>query len=601
MTEIIKVTASGDFNAKSSWNGIQKHLEHDPNLQHENDHLNTEESKRLRKFNRVVDVVDYDKWTQKHFEKYVLEHDRKNLDKGRFCFGSVKNFLRVDAHGKARTRTLDKLYMMKFSDEKTYHKIVDRITNSLIEKGTDKDEANYQALNMFADSFADYLHGFNQRNKYLVVFEGAIHLDEEGSSHVHGRVMPFVPAKNKQGQIDETLKPYWSLNKALREQYGHSDTRDNLKDYRKQEDQAMIDSVNKTLEKEMPEVAKEIHFELTRLNPDVTGLKHEVYRERAHLKDLQEQAKEIKKARSWKLDKREEKLDKREQLLQKQQEKIEQRNKELDEKTNKLVDYESSLNVRSQNLDSREKKLDHKSDDLNDYEQKLTEYKDQIKEKAQRYNGIVATSRKQFAEKNKEIEKKNKEADTRLEQTKLLNDELTTQLTAVKKLKNDLNERIKKFERKAKNVAQNWRNFAFNLCNRVYQKSCKYFSYDVDPNSNDAYDELAFYDKNIDKMPYDFDYSDWEKHQNDKQFNWLRDHKNRDSYYNKTVSNAEKTIQKRKELTRKGKDKNNDGIDDSQENFLKTIDIADIDPLLDLNNKEEQQNQAENEKNSAPE
>lgn len=588
MTEIIKVTASGDFNAKSSWNGIQKHLEHDPNLQHENDYLSTEESKKLRKFNRVVDVVDYDKWTQKHFEKYVLEHDRKNLDKGRFCFGSVKNFLRVDAHGKARTRTLDKLYMMKFSDEKTYHKIIDKITDSLVEKGTDKDEANYQALNMFADSFTDYLHGFNKRNKYLILFEGAIHLDEEGSSHTHARVLPYVPARNKKSEIDKTLKPYWSLNKALREQYGHSDTRDNLKDYRKQEDQAMIDSVNKTLEKEMPEIAKEIHFELTRLNPNTTGLKHEVYREREHLKDVQKQVEieqkklEETKKKNEELDKREEKLDKREQLLQEQQEKNEQRNKELDEKTNKLVDYESSLNVRSQNLDSRE--------------QKLTEYKDQIKEKAQRYNGIVATSRKQFAEKNKEIEKKNKEADTRLEQTKLLNDELTTQLTAVKKLKNDLNERIKKFERKAKNVAQNWRNFAFNLCNRVYQKSCKYFSYDVDPNSNDAYNELAFYDKNIDKMPYDFDYSDWEKHQNDKQFNWLRDHKNRDSYYNKTVSNAEKVIKKRKELVKKGKDKNNDGIDDSQENFLKTIDIADIDPLLDLNNKNEER-QDENQKN----
>ncbi len=46
MTQIL-TTASGNFDNKKSWNGIKKHLEHDPNITHKNKFLNTDESKQL--------------------------------------------------------------------------------------------------------------------------------------------------------------------------------------------------------------------------------------------------------------------------------------------------------------------------------------------------------------------------------------------------------------------------------------------------------------------------------------------------------------------------------------------------------------------------
>lgn len=346
----IKVTANGNFDTKDTWQGIQKHLEHDPEQKHENEFLNSEESKNLRKFNRVVDLVNFDEWTKEKFEPYVVNHDLKNLKKGRFVFGSVKNFLRVDGHGNVRARTLDKLYSMKFSDEETYKKISEKITDSLVKSGIGRDEAKAKTLVMFSDALVDYAKGFNDRNENLKMFKAVIHMDEEGAPHFHSRVMPFVQAKTENG------KPSWSLNKALKTTYKCSDTRENLKKFREQEDQAMIDSVNKTLQLEMPEIAKEMRFELTRRNASVTGLKHEVYREKKHLEDVQEQTKQA------------------EERQKHAQAKFDELDAKIQEKTAKLADYDE----RDRKLDEREQALDDRQEDLNFFSKRLDKRDEEI-------------------------------------------------------------------------------------------------------------------------------------------------------------------------------------------------------------------------------
>ena len=535
-------TSNGSFETSKKWDGIQKHLEHDENVNHENKYLNTEESKRLRKYNEIVELVNFDDWTEKHFKDYVFEHDKKNLEKSRFCFGSVKNFLKVDTSGKTRKKSLDKLYLMKFSNEEDYQELFKKVKQSFKdEKHLDDEQADEQANLLFRAGLENYASSFNQRNTNMIVFKYAVHMDEEGAPHLHMRTMPYVPAKTPTG------KPKWSINSALRKQYGLTDTRKNMKKFREQEDTSMIDSVNKEIEKQLPELSKNLHLKLTR-KESTESVTHEVYRERKHLEDVQKQV----------------------EIEQKKLEETKKKNEELDK--------------REKSLDERENSLNQRENDLTVNEEKFTRKNNSLQEHIQRYNSIVATSKQQFKDKNEEINKKNETVDNKI-------NELNQQINEVKSLKQRLQERFDKFEKKTKKVVSNWRKFAIDLSSHIYNKTLKYFSFTDDMKHNDARTELEYYADHIDEIPSDFDEENWYKHRNDKQFSWATSYND-----DEIIERAEKTVEEHKKQEKSKKDLNNDGIDDSQEDYLKTIDATDFDPLLQINNQEEQ-NQDDNSKN----
>lgn len=77
------------------------------------------------------------------------------------------------------------------------------------------------------------------------------------------------------------------------------------------------------------------------------------------------------------------------------------------------------------------------------------------------------------------------------------------------------------------------------------------------------------------------------------QFSWLVSHEDKLSVKDRKILQAQNTVEKAKKLQKKGRDENNDGIDDTQEASLPTIDIASVDPMLAYNNQKE----AEKEKN----
>ena len=535
-------TSNGSFETNKKWSGIQKHLEHDENVKHKNKYLETEESKRLRKYNKTVKLVDFDDWTEKHFKDYVFEHDKKNLDKSRFVFGSVKNFLRVDTSGKTRKKSLDKLYLMKFSNEEDYQKLFKKVKQSFKdEKHLDDEKSEEKAILLFRTSLENYARGFNKRNSNIVAFQGTIHMDEEGAPHIHLRTMPYVPPKKP------TEKPKWSINQSLRVQFKQTDTRKNMKKFREQEDTSMIDCVNEEIEKQLPELSKNLHLKLIR-KESTESVSHEIYLEREHLKDVQRQV----------------------EIEQKKLEETKKKNEELDK--------------REKSLDERENSLNQRENDLTVNEERFTRKNNSLQEHIQRYNSIVATSKQQFKDKNEEINKKNETVDNKI-------NELNQQINEVKSLKQRLQERFDKFEKKTKKVVSNWRKFAIDLSSHVYNKTLKYFSFTDDMKHNDARTELEYYADHIDEIPSTFDEENWYKHRNDKQFSWATSYND-----DEIIERAEKIVEEHKKQEKSKKDLNNDGIDDSQEDYLKTIDATDFDPLLQINNQEEQ-NQDDNSKN----
>lgn len=325
MSQIL-TTASGNFDNKKSWNGIQKHLKHDPNVKHKNEFLNTDESKQLRKYNKHVILMDYDKFCEDNFSQYVKDHDAHMIDKRR-KFKNVKRFLKVDGQGKTRTLQPAQLYTEKFSSEKEYQHFFKLLFNTVKKQnpGYSDKKAKDMAYRIVNAGLIIYANGFNKRNPNLKMFEYYTHLDEKGAPHLHSRVMPFVKPNGttKKGRIK---KPSWSLNRALETQFNNlGKNKENLRKFRKQEDQAMIDSMNYALEKTCH--LKPIFKLIRKTDKDQslkTGLNHEVY-----------------KAKQQKMDELNSKIQAKQTKLLKITDTLNVKNKKLVNTTKKLKDVEA--------------------------------------------------------------------------------------------------------------------------------------------------------------------------------------------------------------------------------------------------------------------
>lgn len=279
----IKVTASGNFDNKKAWSGMKKHMEHDEKINHSNKFLNTEESKKLKQYNQHKILINYEEFVNAAFGSYVKEHD-KNLKDKRRAYKSVDRFLNVDSTGKERNLKPVQAYMEKFTDKETYEGILSILEEQLRrchypghKELLTPAQAHHEALKAIATGLSNYADGFNKRNPNLMMFEYYSHLDEEGAPHIHARVMPFS-VSNKKNKSGKPKKPSWSLNAALRAQYGGTSNgnKDRLAKFREQEDTALINSMNESFEYLLGKNALKL-YRKTKVEHVTTGLSHEEY------------------------------------------------------------------------------------------------------------------------------------------------------------------------------------------------------------------------------------------------------------------------------------------------------------------------------------
>ena len=211
-----------------------------------------------------------------------------------------------------------------------------------------------------------YTKGFNKRNPNLIMIEGVTHMDEKGSPHVHARVLPYVPSKIKNG------KPKWSVNNALRQQFGHHDTRENMKDFRDKEDREILQAINKQIQIELPEIAKDYQFDLVRLHPAVKGLEHDEYKAIKQREDIkknnQRLAEQQNKLNSLKKQIKDATADLKDQQdnIKEIEQKQAERAKKLDKRENKLNDRELELDTRTNKLAKREKQVSQQEQQVNE-------------------------------------------------------------------------------------------------------------------------------------------------------------------------------------------------------------------------------------------
>lgn len=400
-------------------------MEHDPKLNHSNQFLNGTESQALKKYNRHQVLINYDTWTEKKFGSFVKEHDQKMKDKKR-QFGSVDRFLKVDGSGKKRTLQPALTYIEKLSNEEDWKqfkltlekKLQSYRWNSGPKKGQylTPSEAKDMALKTISKGFETYANGFNKRNPNLHMFEYYVHMDEEGAPHLHSQVMPFTDmGRTKKGNLK---KPSWSLNTALGQQYGTPrKNRENLSKFRQQEDQALIDSMNQTLEKTLG--IKEA-FQLVRKTDSdktlQTGVDHEVYKARAKAIEQQEKQKNTNNRELAKQTTKLKKLKSEQKGIETKQAKI---TNNLQLVAHQLMSKQKNLTVRETNLNSKETKLNARETALNTRERDLNTFEWNSQQAL--IQRETALKKREETQRKKEEEQKKKDQELAKRETELKN------------------------------------------------------------------------------------------------------------------------------------------------------------------------------------
>ena len=388
-------------------------MEHDPKINHSNSYLNGAESRSLRKYNQHHILINYGAWTEKKFGSFVKEHDARMKDKKR-QFGSVDRFLKVDGSGKKRTLQPALTYIEKLSNEEDWKhfkstlekKLQSYRWNSGPKKGQHltSSEAQEMALTTISKGFEAYADGFNKRNPNLHMFEYYIHMDEEGSPHLHSQVMPFTDmGRTKKGNLK---KPSWSLNTALGQQYGTPrKNKENLSRFRKQEDQALIDSMNQTLEKTL---GIKQAFQLVRKTDSdktlQTGVDHEIYKARAKAIEQQEKQKDANNKEIASQTKTLNKLKSEQKGIETKQEKLTNNLKLV---ASQLISKQKNLTVRENNLNSKETKLNTRETALNTRERDLTAFEQNTQQALLQRE--TALKKREENQKKKEEEQKKKD------------------------------------------------------------------------------------------------------------------------------------------------------------------------------------------------
>lgn len=340
------ITASGNFDNKKSYSGLKHHLQHDEKIDHKNKFLLTDESKRLRKYNQHVVLENYDDWTEKTFSDYVKKHDQKEKNKER-KFGSVKRFLQVDSRGKLRKTFPDQMYVAKLGDSDSWKKYKEKAITALsAHKHISKDKAEDIFLKAVANGLADWAKTFNERNPNIKMFDSYVHLDEEGAPHSHSHLMPIVKKNDK--------KPSTSLNTALATQYNMPRKgKTLLAKFRKQEDQALIDCVEKSVQENC--FGLRSNLKLTRKQAEVTGVAHDEYVKNQHFLDQQQE-------KSKKLQKEITSNETTLANIKKQAESIaknlEQREQAVTTRENNVEQRENAVATRENNVAKREKRIE---------------------------------------------------------------------------------------------------------------------------------------------------------------------------------------------------------------------------------------------------
>ena len=332
----IKCTVTTDLQAKDTngYSGIQKHVEHDQNINHSNKDIVFNETQFNVYDESTTTRQAIDDWNEQHFHDYVEQHDQHQREKGHAerQFGSVKNYLKNKKKATAiltiGNMEVQSQLMKQFCPKDSYQeeKLPDGTTHLVFKL---KDENNKPIQNNIA--VAKQFYGcFNRAlikatnnnigwpaNKvhqqrinvgdYLHRGRYATNNDEMGISHIHFEVATFGMTrggKKRAAHVTNSLnQALVSLHQAVTGKTASG--RAALKWYRANLDQFALKCLEQELHKtyQVPENKKILDFERktkedktiqTGLSMEQLKAQHqEIANHQKKVQNLQDQAKTL--------------------------------------------------------------------------------------------------------------------------------------------------------------------------------------------------------------------------------------------------------------------------------------------------------------------
>lgn len=393
----IGITASGNLDNKKSWGGVKKHMEHDSNLTHKNTFLNSAESQKMRQYNKHEIFIDIDEFCEKSFTPYIKEHDKLDRHKENKIKTVEKLFEKRITPKKGKGAQPVQLYVEKLGDKDTYEKFIAGLTQTIsIKTGLDEEKSREQAYKTISAGFIVYAEGFNKRNSNLKMFEYYLHMDEAGSPHIHAPVMPFTAmGKTKSGHLKA---PSTSLNRALKEQLGTSTYKTNaerLAGFRKQEDTALIDSMNKAVDLIINKNLKtDIRFNLIRKTDSKqvkTGLDHDEYIAKKQAEKSLDEAIKAKKQQNITLDKE---IAQKKELVAKNEKNLSLQSAKYTATAEKTVKNQEKIESQEEKIKDNRKKIEFQESTFSDYQKRLQEIRGIYRKEKEKVEQLRQKARK---------------------------------------------------------------------------------------------------------------------------------------------------------------------------------------------------------------
>lgn len=506
----MQTTGSINFDNKKSFRRLKKHLTHDPNVTHSNQYLNSVESKKLRHLNRHVVNEDFNKLIERNYEDYIEKHNGSASKHGNYVWTSTDDFIKHNAHGERRTASIGSLMVFKFSDFDDFNNMVDDYTKQIQAKNPEISdfECKEQFIDACCAGLEEYSKSFHSRNPNLYMTEAYIHGDEEGSPHGHGRILPLT-ATNNRGK-----KMSWGLNRALHEQFGDKDTRNNLSMFRQQEDKMIVEYVNKSLNKLFEKQhVKSYNISLLRKHSSVVGLKHDEYLVEKKRERMQSRQAELAltsqelSEKSADLDDRTVYVKEREEIVQDTETDFSKREEDLNKREDDLNEQNDYLNSRENDVSAREQDVSQRESALSVRESRLDKRETDVKKR------------------ENETKKREEETKKQLERAIELQKQSAEQLSVIQKIRTeyqkiytDLHEKWKKFTNwltlKKENYPKEPDFSTLTDIQKKREKTIKKINHDVD---NDGIDDRF----ELPKIPdsYDLQLTENNKEEEQNQYN----------------------------------------------------------------------------------
>lgn len=269
-TEIMKFNVTATTNIDSvSFHKTEKHYDHDKDVNHSNKDIVFSKTH----YNQKIIALDEQETLRDIYKPDVERANKKAVETGHDerVINSVDDYInsKKTKNGGRILTTFSNMDDWNNLKKYIFDNADETINDSLdpSSKYSERLKTERRLMKAMNQAFSAYGKGFNDRNdNKLLWVQGKTNLDEKGAPHIHGQILTNghtkkgkVSPNNTAGIAEEFGYDYNTVRKDPKQR------KKMMKEFRHQEDTALLDAVQTSLNKNFPEMKIELSLKRSRL------------------------------------------------------------------------------------------------------------------------------------------------------------------------------------------------------------------------------------------------------------------------------------------------------------------------------------------------